>query len=252
MYDSCKSIIADGTFTASFREVLPSQCKDVDQGAWALVQDLKQRGMLDDTLVIWGGEFGRTIYSQGKLTATNYGRDHHPRCYSLWMAGGGAKPGIVHGETDEFSYNIVKDPVHIRDLQATMLHLMGIDNTRFTYNYQGLDQKLTGVEQAYVVKGIAGVMILNEQYQFGDVRYLITSNPEFKRGYDAGEAFSGFPERVLLERGTVLARLDFAIPQGFFNSPWWMKQEAMNKLIREAGPESSDIRREWQAPGSLA
>lgn len=133
-------------------EVLPSQCRDVDQACYALVQDLKQRGMLDDTLVIWGGEFGRTIYSQGKLTATSYGRDHHPRCFSLWMAGGGARPGIVHGETDEFSYNIVKDPVHVRDFQATILQLLGIDHARFTYKYQGLDQKLTGVEPARVIR----------------------------------------------------------------------------------------------------
>ncbi len=135
-------------------EVLPSQCKDVDQALYGLVQDLKQRGMLDDTLVVWGGEFGRTIYSQGKLTPTDYGRDHHPRCFSLWMTGGGAKPGIVYGETDEFSYNITRDPVHVRDFQATMLHLFGIDHERFTYKYQGLDQKLTGVEKARVVKGI--------------------------------------------------------------------------------------------------
>jgi hypothetical protein len=135
-------------------EVLPIQCRDVDQGCWALVQDLKQRGMLDDTLVIWGGEFGRTIYSQGKLTATDYGRDHHPRCFSLWMAGGGVKPGIVYGETDEFSYNITQDPVHVRDFQATILRLFGVDHERFTYKYQGLDQKLTGVEKASVVKGI--------------------------------------------------------------------------------------------------
>ena len=135
-------------------EVLPSQCKDVDQALYGLVQDLKQRGMLDDTLVVWGGEFGRTIYSQGKLTPTDYGRDHHPRCFSLWMAGGGAKPGVVYGETDEFSYNITRDPVHVRDFQATMLHLFGIDHERFTYKYQGLDQKLTGVEKARVVKGI--------------------------------------------------------------------------------------------------
>ena len=133
-------------------EVLPSQCKDVDQGCWALVQDLKQRGMLDDTLVIFGGEFGRTIYSQGKLTATTYGRDHHPRCFSLWLAGGGIKGGIVHGETDEFSYNIIKDPVHVRDLQATLMNQLGIDHSRFTFNYQGLAQKLTGVEPARVVK----------------------------------------------------------------------------------------------------
>ena len=135
-------------------EVLPSQCKDVDQGCWGLVQDLKQRGLLDDTLVIWGGEFGRTIYSQGKLTSTDYGRDHHPRCFSLWMAGGGVKGGVVHGETDEYSYNVVKNPVHVRDLQATLLHQFGIDHEKFTYKYQGLDQKLTGVDKAYVVKDI--------------------------------------------------------------------------------------------------
>ena len=137
-------------------EILPSQCKDVDQACWALVQDLKQRGMLDDTLVIFGGEFGRTIYSQGKLTATSYGRDHHPRAFSLWLAGGGIKGGLVHGETDEFSYNIVKDAVHVRDLQATLLNQLGIDHNRFTYKYQGLDQKLTGVEPASVVRGILG------------------------------------------------------------------------------------------------
>ena len=135
-------------------EILPAQCKDVDQALYGLVQDLKQRGMLEDTLVVWGGEFGRTIYSQGKLTPTNYGRDHHPRCFSLWMAGGGAKPGTVYGETDEFSYNIVRDPVHVRDFQATMLHLFGIDHERFTFKYQGLEQKLTGVEKANVVKGL--------------------------------------------------------------------------------------------------
>lgn len=135
-------------------EVLPSQCKDVDQPSYALVQDLKQRGMLDDTLVIWGGEFGRTIYSQGKLTDKDYGRDHHPRCFSLWLAGGGIKGGTVWGETDEFSYNIVRDPVHVRDLQATLLHQFGINHETFTYKYQGLDQRLTGVEKAYVVKGI--------------------------------------------------------------------------------------------------
>jgi hypothetical protein len=135
-------------------EVLPSQCKDVDRACYALVQDLKQRGLLDDTLVVWGGEFGRTIYSQGKLTKTDYGRDHHPRAFSLWMAGGGLKHGIVHGETDEFSYNIVNDPVHVRDFQATILRLFGIDHERFTYKYQGLDQKLTGVEKARVVTEI--------------------------------------------------------------------------------------------------
>jgi hypothetical protein len=133
-------------------EVLPAQCKDVDQGAWALVQDLKQRGMLDDTLVVFGGEFGRTIYSQGKLTDKDYGRDHHPKCFSLWLAGGGIKGGVVHGETDEFSYNIVRDPVHVRDLQATLLQVFGIHHERFTFKYQGLDQRLTGVEKASVVK----------------------------------------------------------------------------------------------------
>ncbi|SIO66871.1 Protein of unknown function [Singulisphaera sp. GP187] len=130
---------------------LPSQCKDVDQPCWGLVQDLKQRGLLDETLVIWGGEFGRTIYSQGGLSTTNYGRDHHPRCFTMWMAGGGSKPGMVYGETDDFSYNIVKDPVHIRDFHATVLRLLGYDHERFTYRYQGLDQKLTGVEPAHVV-----------------------------------------------------------------------------------------------------
>ena len=130
---------------------LPSQCRDVDQPCWGLIQDLKSRGLLDETLVIWGGEFGRTIYSQGGLTMQNYGRDHHPRCYTMWMAGGGAKPGAIHGETDEFSYNIVKDPVHIRDFHATVLNLLGFDHERFTYRYQGLDQKLTGVEKAHVI-----------------------------------------------------------------------------------------------------
>ena len=135
-------------------EVLPSQCKDVDQPTWALVQDLKARGMLDDTLVIFGGEFGRTIYSQGKLTSTTYGRDHHPRCFSLWMAGGGIKGGIVHGETDEFSYNIVNNPVHVRDFQATIMHQFGIQHDKFTFKYQGLDQRLTGVEPSRVVTEI--------------------------------------------------------------------------------------------------
>jgi len=136
-------------------DVLPSQCRDVDQGAYGLVQDLKSRGMLDDTLVIWGGEFGRTIYCQGKLKPTDYGRDHHPKCFSIWMAGAGVKGGVVHGETDEFSYNIVKDPVHIRDLNATILNQFGLEDTRFTFKYQGLDQKLTGTEKrAMVVKDI--------------------------------------------------------------------------------------------------
>jgi hypothetical protein len=138
----------------SLPQTLPNMCRDVDQACYGLVQDLKQRDMLDETLVIFGGEFGRTIYCQGKLTAETYGRDHHPRCFSLWLAGGGVKGGVVHGETDEFSYNIVKDPVHVRDLQATILNQFGIEHERFTYKYQGLDQKLTGVEPARVVKEI--------------------------------------------------------------------------------------------------
>jgi hypothetical protein len=131
---------------------LPDQCKDVDQPCWGLVQDLKQRGLLDETLIVWGGEFGRTIYSQGGLSRQNYGRDHHPRCYTMWMAGGGAKPGAIYGETDEFSYNIVKDPCHIHDFHATVLHLLGMDHEKFTFKYQGLDQKLTGVEPAKVIE----------------------------------------------------------------------------------------------------
>jgi hypothetical protein len=130
---------------------LPDQCKDVDQACAGLIQDLKQRGMLDDTLVIWGGEFGRTIYSQGGLSMQNYGRDHHPRCYTMWMAGGGFKGGTIYGETDDFSYNIVKDPVHIRDFHATVLHQLGFDHERFTYKFQGLDQRLSGVLPARVV-----------------------------------------------------------------------------------------------------
>jgi hypothetical protein len=133
---------------------LPDQCRDVDRACYALVQDLKRRGLLDETLIIWGGEFGRTIYSQGTLSMQNYGRDHHPRCFTLWMAGGGIRPGTVYGETDDFSYNIVKDPVHLRDFHATILHLLGFDHQRFTFRYQGLDQRLTGVEPARIVKEI--------------------------------------------------------------------------------------------------
>ena len=119
--------------------------QECDQAIGALLVDLKQRGMLEDTLVIWGGEFGRTIYSQGQLTATNYGRDHHPRCFTVWLAGGGIRPGYVHGETDDFSYNIVKDPVEVYDLNATILHLLGIEHTRLTYRFQGRDFRLTDV-----------------------------------------------------------------------------------------------------------
>jgi hypothetical protein len=133
---------------------LPNQCRDVDQACYALITDLKQRGMLEDTLVIWGGEFGRTIYCQGRLTRENYGRDHHPKCFTVWMAGGGIKPGMVYGETDDFSYNIVRDPVHIHDLNATILHCLGIDHRRFTYRVQGLDMRLTGVEDHGPVMGI--------------------------------------------------------------------------------------------------
>ncbi len=131
---------------------MKSQCGDVDQPCYGLIQDLKRLNLLDSTLVIWGGEFGRTVYTQGTLSKTNYGRDHHPRCFSMWMAGGGVKAGTVFGETDDFSYNITKDPVHIRDFHATVLHLLGIDHKQFTYKYQGLDQKLTGVEEAKVIK----------------------------------------------------------------------------------------------------
>jgi hypothetical protein len=133
---------------------LPNQCRDVDQPCYALITDLKQRGLLDDTLVIWGGEFGRTIYCQGALTRENYGRDHHPRCFTIWLAGGGIKPGITYGRTDDFSYNVVENPVHIHDLNATILHCLGIDHKRLTYKFQGLDMRLTGVEQHQPVYGI--------------------------------------------------------------------------------------------------
>lgn len=129
------------------------QCGIIDQPSAALVKDLKQRGMLDETLVIWGGEFGRTVYCQGKLSKENYGRDHHPRCFTKWMAGGGIKPGVVHGETDDFSYNVVKDGVHIHDLNATILHCLGVNHERLTYRHQGRDFRLTDVH-GNVVKQI--------------------------------------------------------------------------------------------------
>lgn len=146
---------------------LRGQCYDIDQPAAALLTDLKQRGMLRDTLVVCSGEFGRTAYCQGNPTRTNYGRDHHPRCFTAWMAGGGIRGGMVHGRTDEYSYNIVDengekttrfedDAVHVRDLNATILHQLGIDHTRLTFSFQGLDQKLTGVNEAHVVKKILG------------------------------------------------------------------------------------------------
>jgi uncharacterized protein (DUF1501 family) len=121
------------------------QCKDVDRPSAALVMDLKQRGLLEDTLVIWGGEFGRTVYSQGALTKDNYGRDHHGRCFTMWLAGGGIKPGISYGETDDFCYNVVKDPVHVHDYNATILHCLGIEHTKLTYRFQGRDYRLTDV-----------------------------------------------------------------------------------------------------------
>lgn len=124
---------------------MASQAKDTDQASAALITDLKQRGLLDETLVIWGGEFGRTNYSQGKLQYDNYGRDHHPRCFSIWMTGGGIKTGTVYGETDEFGYNIIKDPVHVHDFHATMLHLLGLDHERLTYKHLGRRYRLTDV-----------------------------------------------------------------------------------------------------------
>ncbi len=126
-------------------KAIKGQCYDTDQATSALIMDLKQRGLLDDTLVVWGGEFGRTVYSQGGLTSTDYGRDHHPRCFSIWMTGGGVKRGMTLGETDDYCYNIVKDPVSVHDLNATMMHLMGVDHKRLTYRYQGRDYRLTDV-----------------------------------------------------------------------------------------------------------
>ena len=124
---------------------IAGQCKATDQATAALIKDLKRRGLLEDTLVIWGGEFGRTVYSQGKLTPEDYGRDHHPRCFTIWMAGAGVKAGTSYGETDDFSYNIVKNPVHVHDLQATIMHLMGVDHEQLTFKYQGRRFRLTDV-----------------------------------------------------------------------------------------------------------
>jgi len=135
-------------------KLIKGQVKDVDQPTAALIKDLKQRGLLEDTLVVFGGEFGRTVYSQGKLAADNYGRDHHPRNFCMWLAGGGIKPGITYGETDDFSYNVAENPVHLNDLNATILHCMGIDDRRLSFKFQGLDQRLTGVETPRVVKEI--------------------------------------------------------------------------------------------------
>lgn len=133
---------------------LTNQCEDTDRATAALVQDLKQRGLLDSTLVVWGGEFGRTVYSQGTLTREDYGRDHHPRNFCMWLAGGGVKAGTSYGETDDFSYNIVENAVHVNDLNATILHCLGIDHERFTFKFMGLDQRLTGVEPTRVVKEV--------------------------------------------------------------------------------------------------
>jgi hypothetical protein len=132
------------------------QSRDTDQPSAALIMDLKQRGLLDDTLVVWGGEFGRTVYCQGRLTADDYGRDHHPRCFTIWLAGGGIKPGIVYGETDDYCYNVARDPVHVHDLHATILHCLGIDHEKLTYKFQGRYYRLTDVH-GEVVKGILRV-----------------------------------------------------------------------------------------------
>lgn len=133
---------------------LKNQCEDTDQATAALVTDLKQRGLLASTVVVWGGEFGRTVYSQGKLTQDDYGRDHHPRNFCMWLAGGGVKPGLVHGETDDFSYNVVQDPVNVNDVNATILYCLGIQPDKFTFKFQGLDQRLIGVEGAQPVKAL--------------------------------------------------------------------------------------------------
>jgi arylsulfatase A-like enzyme len=134
---------------------IQTQCRETDQPCAGLIQDLKQRGLLDDTLVIWGGEFGRTNYSQGKLSANDYGRDHHPRCFSIWMAGGGIKPGTTYGETCEFGYNVAGDPVHVHDFHATLLQLLGIDHERLTYKFQGRRFRLTDVFGKVVKRWIA-------------------------------------------------------------------------------------------------
>ncbi|MSU70966.1 MAG: DUF1501 domain-containing protein [Opitutus sp.] len=137
---------------------LPSKdsrlCADIDQPCYALITDLKRRGLLDDTLVVWGGEFGRTVYCQGALTPTDYGRDHHPLCFTMWAAGGGLKAGFVYGQTDDFSYKVARDPVHVRDLHATILHQLGLEHERLTFKFQGLEQKLTGTTPAKVIDGL--------------------------------------------------------------------------------------------------
>jgi hypothetical protein len=134
---------------------IPTQCKETDQASAALICDLERRGMLDDTLVVWGGEFGRTNYCQGKMTVDNFGRDHHPRCFSIWLAGGGIRAGTNFGETDEFGYNIVRDPMHVHDLQATILHLLGIDHEQLVFRHQGRRYRLTDIA-GNVVQAILG------------------------------------------------------------------------------------------------
>lgn len=134
---------------------LPTKCKEVDQGAAALVQDLKQRGLLDDTIVIWGGEFGRTAYSQGEIKPESFGRDHHPRCFTVWMSGGGLKRGYIHGETDDFGYNITRDGVHVHDLHATLLHQLGVDHKKLTFRHEGRDYRLTDIA-GNVIDGLLG------------------------------------------------------------------------------------------------
>jgi hypothetical protein len=139
----------------SLPKQIAAQCRDTDQASAALVQDLQQRGLLDDTLVVWGGEFGRTVYCQGTLSADDYGRDHHPRCFTVWLTGGGVRRGVTHGETDDFSYNVVKDPVHVHDFHATLLHCLGIDHTRLTFKFQGRYHRLTDVHGS-VVRDLLG------------------------------------------------------------------------------------------------
>ena len=134
---------------------IADQCQATDQACFGLITDLKERGLLEDTLVVWTGEFGRTVYCQGKMTREQYGRDHHPRCFVTWMAGGGVKPGLTIGETDDYSYNVTKDPVHVHDLNATVLRCLGIDHTRLTYKYQGRHFRLTDVHGEVVQQALA-------------------------------------------------------------------------------------------------
>jgi uncharacterized protein (DUF1501 family) len=134
---------------------LKARCRETDQASVALIKDLKQRGLLDETLVVWGGEFGRTVYCQGNLSQKNYGRDHHPRCFSMWLAGGGIQGGTTHGSTDDYSYNVAENPVSVHDLHATILHLMGVDHQRLTYKFQGRQYRLTDVHGKVVKEIIA-------------------------------------------------------------------------------------------------